>query len=348
MSTKRVRILVKGVSWSGSGALVDLLKEYSSVVQIPGGLEKWDYTGESRYGEFNFFRDFGGIGDQIEYDPEVSHPSILKSELKALKRSTSTKSLTYQYLKSIILRNEKYKRSGKDIVDALRKIGNSFEDLIAEFDEHEEREYRLQKTKEWILRIEEDICAKHHKFILFDQAVNFGQHEALWTEVFDPYKLIVVVRNPKDQFSQMANNRNYFSRHFMQPQAYYMQGWSMKDAIQYRIDSKRNELACIEKYISGHKDHSLLLTFEELILRYDETKDKIQRFLGLNEADHVFKKRYFDPSISRKNLDLAGRSPIKVSDASLMELYAWYNKNSSYFKVDESGRLISEENRNAR
>lgn len=342
MSTKRVRILVKGVNWSGSGALVDLLKEYSSVVQIPGGLEKWDCTGESRYGEFNFFRDFGGIGDQIEYDPEVSHPSIMKNELKALKRSTSTKNLMYQYLKSILLRNKKIKKSGKDVVDALRKIANSYGDLIAEFDKHGEKEYRLQKTKEWIQRIEDDICAKHHKFMLFDQAVNFGQHESLWKDVFEPYKLIVVVRNPKDQFTQMANNRNYFSRHFMQPLAYYMQGWSMKDAIQYRIDSKRKELACLERYIAEHRDQSLLLTFEELILRYDETKEKIQQFLGLNEADHVYKKRYFDPAISRKNFDIVDRNPIKVSDASLMELYAWYNKNSSYFKVDQSGRLIAE------
>lgn len=53
----------------------------------------------------------------------------------------------------------------------------------------------------------------------------------------------------------------------------------------------------------------LLIRFEDLIYRYDETTAKIREWVGLNEADHINPKKFFDPSKSIKNTRLWKQNP---------------------------------------
>lgn len=51
-------------------------------------------------------------------------------------------------------------------------------------------------------------------------------------------------------------------------------------------------------------DQILLVQFEDLIYKYDETTEKIKDFLELHEENHINKLEFFNPEISVKNTRL--------------------------------------------
>ena len=52
-------------------------------------------------------------------------------------------------------------------------------------------------------------------------------------------------------------------------------------------------------------DHRVLrINFEDLILKYYETRKEVFNFLDIDESDHVNKFQYFDPNISIKNIGI--------------------------------------------
>lgn len=59
----------------------------------------------------------------------------------------------------------------------------------------------------------------------------------------------------------------------------------------------------------------LLLQFEDLIYKYDETTAKIREWVGLSEVDHVNPNKYLDPSKSIKNTRLWVQYPEYKAEA---------------------------------
>lgn len=53
----------------------------------------------------------------------------------------------------------------------------------------------------------------------------------------------------------------------------------------------------------NHKD-VILLYFEDLIYKYDETIARLENFIGLQEKDHIYKFKKLDPLISVHNTRL--------------------------------------------
>ena len=69
----------------------------------------------------------------------------------------------------------------------------------------------------------------------------------------------------------------------------------------------------IDQYITMHKalrnispkqSNIMYLRLEDMVLNYENTKKKIFDFIGTDESHHIYPKKYFDPSISIKNLDI--------------------------------------------
>ena len=50
-----------------------------------------------------------------------------------------------------------------------------------------------------------------------------------------------------------------------------------------------------------NSDKILFIQFENLIYNYEETTERIQRWIGLDEKNHIKPKTYFNPAISIKN-----------------------------------------------
>jgi hypothetical protein len=334
-----IRILVKGMNWSGSGAVVDYIKEFRGIVQAPGGLQVKDPTGESRLGEFNYFRLFGGVGDQIDVSHGMVHPSILRSEINMIRELMTFKGKLKLYLKSLYHGQPVNLLANNKVIKQLQCIGTATQALIADFEKGKETSYRLEKSREWIEKIAGCLCNKDTKALLFDQPVNIGQHDSFWAEVFKPFRLILVMRNPRDQFSQMANHRDYFSRHYRTAIAYLQNGWGYEDAVRFRIESKKNEEAAIDRFLSQSKD-ALLISFEEMVLDYDRATAKIREFAGLDSQDHIYPRKYFNPEVSKKNIGIYLNNKIKLNDASLSGLCEWYDRHTDYLSVNALDKLV--------
>ena len=60
----------------------------------------------------------------------------------------------------------------------------------------------------------------------------------------------------------------------------------------------------VEQYIDTPHQNRLLIRFEDMVMDYNHTTDKILSFLQLDTEAHVKKQRYFDPEISSKNIGI--------------------------------------------
>lgn len=103
-------------------------------------------------------------------------------------------------------------------------------------------------------------------------------------------KVIVVERDPRDVF--LLNK--------------YI--WSQKDGtVPFSRDVKEfckqyKMIRAMEKKNNSSK--ILRIKFEDLIYKYDETKNTIMKFLGYTEKDHLLPKSKFNPDVSIKNTQL--------------------------------------------
>lgn len=109
------------------------------------------------------------------------------------------------------------------------------------------------------------------------------------TEFFeDELKMIIVKRDPRDLF---IINKYYwgakgvavnFPMEATQFAKYYQNVMRLEDK---KLDPKR----------------VLVINFEDLVYAYEKTTQSINAFLGLDEKQHLHKKKYFDPARSMKN-----------------------------------------------
>lgn len=106
----------------------------------------------------------------------------------------------------------------------------------------------------------------------------------------DNLKVIVVERDPRDVF--LSNK--------------YI--WSQKnDTVPFSRDVKEfckqyRMIRVMEKKSDSNK--ILRIKFEDLVYKYDETKNIIMNFLDYTEKDHVLPKSRFNPDVSIKNTQL--------------------------------------------
>lgn len=108
---------------------------------------------------------------------------------------------------------------------------------------------------------------------------------------FDFAKCIIVDRDPRD---------NYVAQKKLLPIYIPVEiGVPVRQFInRYRIHRKASK-----KFNDGNKD-VLRIKFEELVMEYENTLDKIFEFLGEDKSIHIHPKRYFDPAISIKNVGI--------------------------------------------
>lgn len=104
----------------------------------------------------------------------------------------------------------------------------------------------------------------------------------------DNIRIFVVERDPRDVYIQQMNQRHQRSESIPMQIDEYISFW--------------RDLRRIEKPIEDNR--ICRINFEDLIYDYDETVSKIERFCGLNSADHIDPKKYFTPEKSIKNTKL--------------------------------------------
>lgn len=301
LEPSKTRILVSGLYYSGSSAVADLLKEFDNIGIYPE--------------EFNHFRGTGLVGDSLD-NSQIQKTNKIESFL------SSKGGEDYQIVGS-------YSNSGR-IRKNLHRLLDSAIDLVAMKatvmdDKHKralsaleclQRQLSTESSEEnikyaiaWLKKIDA-IYAEGMDYVVYDQAIYMSKHLQLWPVIFNPFKLIVVIRNPLDQLAQLiesnkvSNDHNKCTTNGIGD----IFGNGIDGQLNYQATAllaRYNQLEKLLKHLS--KKSILIVDFEDVVLNYETTKNSIINFItnSKNDVYHARAKRHLKPELSRKNIDLS-------------------------------------------
>lgn len=167
---------------------------------------------------------------------------------------------------------------------------------------HPTEEKFLQCTKNYTNELMKAANLENKPFIVVDQLLpssNIERH----MRYFNDIRVFVVDRDPRD--------------------LYLLGKYEWKDGI----IPDNVELFCkwykyarsTRKEENWNNDHIMFIQFEDLIYKYEETTDKIKKWLNLSDDLHIKPKCYFNPNISIKNTRYWEQHPKYKEEADQIE-----------------------------
>lgn len=316
MKNRKCNILIFGILSSGSSAIVDLLKEYKNVNVIPD--------------EFDDFRVSGLVADQLDYQQSINFPNNIDKYIK----NTSKKRLVYNIFpifkwnsSTLFGIKNRYKYSLVRIKQLylLQNLNIKLKSNIP-FDD------KIRYANDWIKDIG-NINVKNKEFNVFNQPLEIGIDDKIWRAVFNPYKLICVYRDPRDQLADIIK-RGLLSATYggysmtlagVNSQSIY--GRERMGAIKFHIDAIRKRMEWIDLMHSKlSREEFLLIDFEGLINDYHRYKRVIENFVGNSKDNHTQKNMFFDPNTSNNNIGIYKNILSHEELELLSELNSWYER----------------------
>ena len=304
-------IIVAGYGWSGSSALVDLFKEFENVIvpdvefrliKDPYGLsqletvltEKWDFINSDAA-----INDYMWLCKNCATESKSIMSPFGLNDLEQL--NPSFIKITDQFIKSLTIfsyegtnYNREFKRSYWSAF--LRRISNAVSRRTNNRINIPYRDdfcYLSNVSKDHFV----SLCQKYiddlfsgtpeNSTIVLDQAVSPIHPEDL--HFFESAKMIVVDRNPCDIYLDLISHQSLIGK---------------------TLRMERSP----EKYIEWHNlirnknlkdsEQVLHIRFENLVLDYENTLQKILDFIGWDLGKHIDYKKIFNPEMSAKNINM--------------------------------------------
>jgi hypothetical protein len=192
-------------------------------------------------------------------------------------------------------------------------------------------EDKIKYANQWITEIG-NIKSGNKEFVLFNQPLLTVNETMIWKKVFNPFKLIIVYRDPKDQLAEIIKKGNLYKLYggpavnFGGVALETLYGRSKKGAIAIHIEAIKKRFEWIDSLKKElDKDEFLLIDFEGLINNYNEYKSVIENFIGNLKHTHRFCGQYFDPIIAKKNIGIYKKYLDESDLDSLRDLENCYN-----------------------
>lgn len=294
---------------TGSSVITDLLKEFDNVKSMG------DY-------EFTFLYEVDGISDLDHYIVEDFHrlktdegiyrfKKLIKhlnkgyseffgEEFMKLSNEYIDKLIDiswkgnwhmHQYRYSELVRILKYKVPEKvqKILFKLKKAKHSYE-LVPKYPKlemnlscREEDFYGL--TKEYTDKLFSILNSdSKYKYLALDQLIPPTNIER-YLKYLNDAKVIVVDRDPRDLY--ILNK------------LFWNEGWIPT----HDVDEYIKWFKLLRKNINKNEDKNRIIRvrFEDFIFNYDDTLNRVIKFLDIDSINHVNKYKYFNPQISIKN-----------------------------------------------
>ena len=323
---KRINILVCGTLSSGSSAMINLLKEYDNIGHFSS--------------EFDHFRAPGLVADQLTAKSNIDFPNKIDQLFQfktSFKRLVFRSSILKIFLicfsrkywsidfNSNFLNNLKFKLLEFNKLYLLKQLNKILKSNIS-------FEAKLYHSNFWIQRIG-DIFSNVKDYILFDQPILSSTDIKTWTSVFNPFKLIIIYRDPMDQLADIIKRETLFVPYgapYMTMagdnlEAIY--GRNRSGAIKFHADAIKSRLKWIdhlEKVIN--QDRILLLDFEGLVSNYDSYRSTLEDFIGGIKGHQKFRNKYFSPSKSYANIGIYKKYLNDEDMKELTDLEHWYTE----------------------
>ncbi len=321
---------VAGYGWSGSSALVDLMKEYTSTIVFED--------------EFRLIRDPYGLEDLrfhlIDEWHDVQADHAICDFIKAMEAYNRRN--VFLFGKVLRFGGGYRDKVGENFLNEVHR----FLDKIVTFRYRGDwygKYYHMSLSEYLLLKLRGRFNNKKYKYMYFSNidAETFDKEarsfiDRLFQKQFDrnpngmvildqaiaPWclspmehyfrgsKLIVVDRDPRDIYAGLLRRKVLIGQELADNHNPYVYVDFFNKLRENIKDLKKDpQVLCIQ--------------FEDLILNYDRTVDLVQNFLGLSDKDHKDVHKYFDPNISKKNINIyknyLNEKEIKVLEKELQE-----------------------------
>jgi hypothetical protein len=293
-------VCLTGFGHSGSGAVGDLLSEYSNVTSNVYADKNGSVRNNvSQCVEFDILRHMGGLfslEDVLTRGNIFQQDACLRMFLSLMKHHFEKQGGFYGMSKKVInvfieeLIEFKAQTSyGWEFCPHLKTI--DFDGCLEEGKSKHlffckklsVHEYRCI-ARRFISSLLRDIESK--EFLVLDQIVSDGSGDIeKYQEYLGSIKLLAVIRDPRDVFVT-GIMRNEF--------------WIPHDAHNFIYWYQRQ----VEKYINLSNSNYMMVRFEDIVLDYSQSVKCIEDFLGLKQENHIARFSAFDPSVSIKNVGI--------------------------------------------
>lgn len=303
-------VLIAGYGWSGSSAVVDLLKEFNGfwdpniefrLIKDSYGLidlrynlvEKWDpLNSDIAIKDFVWLTNhLNHKNSKISLQQGLDYQNIFKDNFLIQTNNFLEHIIKYNYKSHWWFFDFKKTKLEYFIYKILRKVNkNKSNNSIMHFSNCTEEEFD-KWSKLYINSLFSPIIKENNmQHIILDQAVPV-QNPEMAQHYFDNYKIIIVDRDPRDIYVDLINGK-------------FLLGQDLAvthDVFKY-IDwhkAMRKNLNNILK-LSNIK----YIRFEDLIINYDKSINEIVTFLNISPNEHIHKCELFKPNISKRNIGL--------------------------------------------
>jgi hypothetical protein len=286
-------VSVQGFGFSGSGAVVDYLREFSSCLVL-GSIDKdgSKTKGNNQVnGEIDLLRHAGGLFE-IELYLDDNNLFIKDALMKRFKRLCNTGHL-FQSKDSKLLANQFYNQLIDFEIDT--KGHNDYNSHTANAIYPD---CNIKVMKEMSIDQYRNLCRRFltslfnlfykegSQYLVLDQLCNdFNYEERKYQEYIPNLKTIVVYRDPRDTYSYALMNDV---------------PWIPHDKVESFIKWYEINLRKIDFNSPGY----LVMSFEKLVAEYEKSTSLLKDYLGLVESDHTFQFSCFDPKESSKNISI--------------------------------------------
>lgn len=279
-------VSVTGFGYSGSGAVVDLLREYDDCLvhgEAEGGSQA--VRAADDLGELYFIWDIGGLTD---IDAAVDSPMYYMDNA-VLNRFTHMIYSSPLYQRQPQCREYIYKFFDSLVADVYSAKTEALTSTFATGkkstvyvmrDMTKEEYYAL--CRKFINSVFNVLYKGKGRLLVIDQVLGVFKEKFEYTKNFLPHgKQIVVYRDPRDIYVRLRRLGEEFYPN---------------ETVEHFIKATK------QRYAHLHPDSKdyLVIRFEDLILDYDKTVAKIEKYLGLGE--HKRPQSCLDTSISSKNI----------------------------------------------
>ena len=315
-------VSVSGLGYTGSGAVIDLLKEFNDIVvpfedelticYMPDGisdLEKVLFSTPVRFmsSDVSFYR-FYNVMRQLHKNNQVINKmgknffTIVKEYLDSITEIKWRGHWGFDVHQACFI---------KRIVDfsfpnrmrrVINKLGFKYNRLnfSREMRYSNSPENFLIETKKFISKLMKLLNVNLNDKVVFNQLFP-GDFPEKYFKYFSSSKVIVVDRDPRDLYILV--------KHYLGDQAAWIPTSNIHDFIKY--------YSMLREFEDTDCKNILRLNFEDLLYSYESSVKKICEFLCIKE--HAHKNKYFNPEKSIKNTQLFKKHPQYKYEIELIE-----------------------------
>lgn len=284
-------ISIQGFGYSGSGAVVDLFREYSECNVIGYVDEEGSLSNKAiSTGELDFLRHTGGIFDIEKHigdnnvfinDGILHHFLQLVSCTPVCNQNEQMKAIFYSFFDKIVdFSNQGLTQRYYNGHILESGTSNIFYLKAMPLEEYEEIASRF------IMTVLNRLNYNKRPSVVLDQFFcDFNCDIRHYKRYVKDAKCIMVYRDPRDIYT-------FAVIHNVE--------WIPHNSVDDFIKWTKIQFAKFDLESSDY----LAIKFEALVLNYEEECKRIESFVNFDSQQHIHIKQHFDPAVSKENVEL--------------------------------------------